>query len=542
MELQSESIATPMPVQNTVRTRRSSALLYCCIAALTAVGCLGISPQIRHLWTAWTTDPLRSIGILIPPVSIALTLRVWRQAHWKMDGSWWGLLPIGIAYLLGFAYGKSVLMIAVGEQTFSVVPVSLALYLYASGIVLLFAGQRVWRNAWFPLGLLLLSRVVPGSLNTLIDVPLQSISAQVARAFATMIGFAPTTPQLQLMFSPDFGMFIAPGCNGIRGAITMAYLALILGYLKRVSVARWVAYVVGGGLLGYLFNFIRLCTLVIYYRIAIGHPALENVAEQADYAIGSCLFLTATLIFLRLARARQASPAAETFESDSIDHVAQTGNVISKCAVFSFLMLLVLAVPSSSASIVSRPAATPESLAARMPKQIGDYVLTRIWYEQENGVIMEEDGAYRGPGSDEILLGVWVAHFYHDPKLCWLSRGLNPDIDATRSFSSAQNKQLEVNTMFYSDGITESIVVNGACTPGSCVKSQPNTANSPFGFVFVKPEISGIASSERVVPFMIRIDKLHGDAAKSENYEMLSSEAAKFLGSFDPMSLSREFQ
>jgi len=40
------------------------------------------------------------------------------------------------------------------------------------------------------------------------------------------------------MFAPDFGMFIAPGCDGIRGAITLGYLALVLGYLKRVSLRR----------------------------------------------------------------------------------------------------------------------------------------------------------------------------------------------------------------------------------------------------------------------------------------------------------------
>jgi len=114
----------------------------------------------------------------------------------------------------------------------------LPVYLYGSGIVLLFAGTRVWRKAWFPVGLLLLSQPVPVVTSSMIDIPLQNISARVARDFATLIHFAPTTPQLRLMFAPDFGMFIAPGCNGIRGAITLGYLALVLGYLKRVSLRR----------------------------------------------------------------------------------------------------------------------------------------------------------------------------------------------------------------------------------------------------------------------------------------------------------------
>jgi hypothetical protein len=55
-------------------------LLWCGIAVLTATGCLGIYGEVFSLWKTWTSDPLRSIGMLIPPASILLTLRVWRMA------------------------------------------------------------------------------------------------------------------------------------------------------------------------------------------------------------------------------------------------------------------------------------------------------------------------------------------------------------------------------------------------------------------------------------------------------------------------------
>ena len=57
-------------------TRAKAPLLWCMIALLAAAGCLGIHREIAELWTFWTTDPLRSIGMLIPPTSIVLTLRV----------------------------------------------------------------------------------------------------------------------------------------------------------------------------------------------------------------------------------------------------------------------------------------------------------------------------------------------------------------------------------------------------------------------------------------------------------------------------------
>ena len=50
-------------------------------------------------------------------------------------------------------------------------------------------------------------------------------------------------------------MFIAPGCNGIRGAVTMGLIALIAGYIYRFRWYAHVAVVAGAVLLGYVFNF-----------------------------------------------------------------------------------------------------------------------------------------------------------------------------------------------------------------------------------------------------------------------------------------------
>src|ERR1039458_6785708 len=91
-------------------------------------------------------------------------------------------------------------------------------------------------------------------------------------------------------------MFIAPGCNGIRGSITMGFIALIAGYVYRF---RWYAnalVVLGAILLAYVFNLARLCMLVLYYIVALHFPSLQDKAENADYVIGAALFLVATLL------------------------------------------------------------------------------------------------------------------------------------------------------------------------------------------------------------------------------------------------------
>ncbi len=551
-----EDQAALEPIADSRRPTSPSIALWCSVAILVAAGCLGIERELVLLWRCWTTDPLRSIGALIPPVSIILTLRVWKQNGWQLRGSWWGLAVLSAAFFISILHASAELFVTAGGALVSLIPLTLPVYLYGSGIVLLFAGPRVWGKAWFPLGLLLLSQPVPVLTSSMIDIPLQNISARVARDFATLIHFAPTTPQLRLMFSPDFGMFIAPGCDGIRGAVTLGYLALVLGYLKRVSLGRWAAYVVGGVLLGYLFNFIRLCVLVIYYRIALGHPALENVAKQADYVIGSCLFLLAILIFLRLASLKEGKAApADLAKSGGTS--TSTKSLLIRCAAFAAVLLAVLALPSSALrSRQSALASTPSSATAlaRFPKQIGSFALTRTWYEQSGGQTLVESGAYSAPysanGSDEIILAVWVAPYvyYHDANSCWLARGLTPELVTSLPFVTAQGKSVELSTGFYNDGVTDSIVVSVVCTPGTCSNSQQLASKGRFSFFVLKPQVSELAGgTAHPVPIMIRIDhlqtdQLHSGASKTVTESALTAEAQKFLAGLDPMSLSQAFQ
>jgi exosortase J len=525
---------------------KAGPVLWLCIGVLAAVGCFGIYRELTVLWITWTTDPLRSIGILIPPASIVLTLRVWRQYGWQLRGSWWGLLVIGGSFVSSLMRDKTVLLGFFGRAEVNMIPVSLPVYLYVSGVVLFFAGVSVWRKAWFPLGLLMLSQPVPQLANGLIDIPLQNVAARVARAFATSIHFAPTTPQLRLMFSPDFGMFIAPGCDGIRGAVTMGYVVLIFGYLKRLSWRRWIAYVAGAALLGYIFNFIRLCVLVVYYRIALGHPALENFAKQADYAIGSCLFLIAVFLFLRVVRHEGMHQAPVETAPPISARVPRVRSVWIKCAAFALMLLVARLSFSFTMHKNGRDfTVTPENLAARMPKHIGDFTLTRTWYEQEGGSIFEENAAYSRPGSDEIILGVWVqaGTYLHDTNLCWLARGLQPDVLTTRQFVAAGGKPLSLDTGFYSDGITDSIVVNAICAPESCAQYQHSSSGQRMGFVFMGFENGRAAGpAQHPVSIMMRIDKLHSNSGKSENYDQLTAEAQAFLAGFDPANLSGGFQ
>jgi exosortase J len=521
------------------------AIFWCGLVFLTVLGSLGISHVLVGLWEYWMNDPLQSIGMLIPPVSLVLVLRVWRQSGWELRGTLWGMLPAVLAFLLNTLRQDVIVFWSSGRYTVSLLPFAFPLYLYASGVVLFFAGARVWRQAWFPLALLVLAKPVPAFVSLCFDLPLQRLSAHIAMSFATLIHFAPAAnPQmLKLMFTPDFGMFIAPGCDGMRGAVTMGYLALIIGYLKRVSIPRWFLYVTGAVLLGYLFNLIRLCTLVLYYRIAVGHSALENIAKQADYAIGGCLFLVATVFFLWIVLRKDDNKnstddlsAPRTAESAG----KQPGKIYWKFVAFAILVLPASGVSAliSYRGTLVPPAhiggLTPSQLDELMPKQLGDYKLNRTWQQQEGSSIMIESAAYATAVSDEVILGVWLVESLHNINDSWVLHGKEPELRATKKIVTAQGQIVDFDTAFYSDGITDSFVGNAICNRSSCFHLS-DEHGVHLGLQVVTPD-------GRMVPILFRVEKPHSNTPRDIVYKQLVAEAQSFLVGVDITQLSRKFQ
>jgi exosortase J len=525
--------------------RRWLALVWCGVALVTVAGCLGFYHDLVSLWTLWTGDPLRSIGMLIPPASLLLTLRVWKQSGWERRGSWWGLLLIGLAFAVSLLRQQMALITVMDRFTMSLLPTSLPLYFYSAGIIVLFAGWRVWRRAWFPLLLLLLANPTPVLQMGLIDIPLQRTAAHVARSFATLIGFAPATPELRLMFTPDFGMFIAPGCDGSRGAITMAYIALVLGYIKRASLPRWALYVSGALLLGYLFNFMRLCLLVVYYRIALGHSWFEHEAKWADYGIGSCLFMIATLLFLWVARRREKIVTPAAYQPTATANSNGISSLIWRGAAFAALATLAVSLQAQELKDFLEFGGRSRIAMDRLPMQVGDFKLSRAWYEQSGGIPVVEDAAYYAPGSGEVTLGIWVAPGspVHNSNDCWLAKGLDAETREVKNLPVAQGKSAAFDTGFYSDGITDSVVATALCTSAYCSEYPDSPAEGPLSLRFMwtdKTKLFG--SGEHMVSFMVRIDRPHSDAPRSVVHQNLSIEAQKFVSGLDLAQLSKKFQ
>ena len=87
------------------------------VAVLLAIlGLVTIWSSVMALWALWTTDALKSIGMVIPVASFLLVLRAWRSIGWELEGSWWGFLILVLTALLVRLRDQSVLVLILSPR------------------------------------------------------------------------------------------------------------------------------------------------------------------------------------------------------------------------------------------------------------------------------------------------------------------------------------------------------------------------------------------------------------------------------------------
>ena len=483
-----------------------AAVALACVAAI--VGLLSISSVVQALVGIWRTDDLKSMGAVIPFICAALILRAWRQIGWRAQGSWWGFVLLAGSAALVYLRDQTLLIVTINKDwLLQIPPLPLVAVVYAAGIVLLFGGKQLLKAAWFPVLLMWAVIPVPQTFSRRVDLPLQHASALVARAFAHALGQPLTQDKLRLMFTPQFGMFIAPGCNGIRGAITLGLAAIVVGYIYRF---RWFVFapvVVGAVLLGYLFNFLRLCLLVIYYKLALPHPWMQHHARVADFIIGGCLFICALAVFFFAANKLRREP------DDVLPPLAQQPEVRSVSAA---PYLARVAAVVALATIFGVPAVhsyyaapRPANPIAALPQQIGNYTLTRTWNDTLiDGIVVYAWGEYANsadPSAPHVSLGISPQMGVHDVEVCHIARGEDPSWHGQMQATTVGGP-VDLTLATYNDGRSQKLEASTVCDAGAC--RQYSESGSHVTMVYAHPHrtLPLGADTTRPVPILLKVD------------------------------------
>ena len=537
-------------------TRLSPQLAAGYATLLALLGTATIWSTLLFLWNLWVTDALKSIGMIIPIVSVVLILRVWKSLDWQMDGTWWGL---GLLLLTIFAVrlrDQSVLVFMLTPQwSIYVPPHSLVVVAYATGAVLLFGGTRLVRASLFPLLLLWFVNPVPHVFNVLVDLPLQRASAHVARAFAMALGQPLSPDQLRLMFTPTFGMFIAPGCNGIRGAITMGFIALVAGYLYRFRWYAHAAVVAAAILLGYLFNFVRLCVLVLYYIVALHIPWLQSRAEMGDYIIGACLFLLGTfLLFYAINRLKESPGQLQPQSTLASPQTHSPRWVGLRLAVMACIALL-------GAVGVARSLARDhfannvdqlrrdQNAPGQFPTRVGDYTLVRTWNENLNVGTLLFHWAEYAPASTtpenqgpHISIGISPLLGSHDTLICHSARGEDPLWHGEIVLPTAAHDTVSFSGAFFNSGSLQYLEATTICNGSAC--GEYSAASTSFGFVYSRPAPQAIFNQDpaRPIPILIRAETIDTTLPADTARQQMTAAVRAFVASINLDTLTRPYR
>lgn len=524
-------------------------------AALSTVGVFAILSTGLALWALWTTDPLKSIGGFIPVLSLLLILRAWHALGWEMDGTWWGFALLAVTVAAVHLRDHAILELVIGPSwSIFLPPHSLVAFLYTAGAVLLFGGVRLLRAAVFPVVLTWFVNPVPNFFTLHIDLPLQHASSMIARGFAHALGQKLTPDQLRLMFTPELGMFIAPGCNGIRGAITMGFIALVAGYLYQFRLKTTAAVVTGAVLLGYVFNLVRLCSLVLYYIAALHITWLQRHAEMGDYIIGAGLFFFATVMLFTLIQRLGASGdlrlpklAATDTEGSSRGTTLQgtrlQGTRLQGTQLRSFglrwgaLALLVLLGSVSYARELAGHRETGVAASVgenRFPQRVGEYRLQRQWTESmTTGTLIFYWAEYApGDGGAPVQVGISPVLGAHDTLICHSARGeewlWHGDLSLATTVGATN-----FSGSFFNDGATQYLEATTVCSGTTC--GQFSSGRRHFGLIYSRPDAQTMLtqSPTRPIPVLLRVETpdyaLASDAARAQ----LTAQLRRFVASAD---------
>ena len=524
------------------------------VLVLVAAGSLSLSSLWQRMFHLWATDPLRSIGAVFSLVACVGVLAAWRRLGVIMNGTFFALPLVAVSILLARTIAISIFAVGYNRQQLGLVNLGTVLFLYGIGAVLLFGGPRLLRASIAPLCLLLLINPVPGVFNSVVDLPLQHLSASTARSFAHLIGLQPTGAQLRMMFTPDFGMFIAPGCNGVRGSITLGYLALIFGYARRLRPSPLILVSLAALLLGYALNLLRLCVLVVYYRIGVSFPSIQKHGAGIDYAIGCTLFLFAALGLGLLIRSLEPGAAADIPRVEESSRSAtfefslgarRPGRAAVARALCFFSLTLAFIVPELRSA--DWPLATwpnEQQVLSSFPASVGPYRLTRTWAEHEgNGMVSLAMGEYSespdtGDTVKRFTFGLWVgsaSHLVTDSKFI---QGILPQWTGSLSATAEQTLPVHFVTSFYDDGISRQYDAESTCSPSGCL-GRPG-AYSHEGFFFTAPGLSDLtfASHGRSLPILLRREWLDSEPTTPADLRaQFEDDARLFMEQVDLQSL-----
>ena len=170
------------------------------------------------------------------------------------------LQPMGIL-LVSMGCAGLLLLDALKRPWIPTTPFLLAICTFGSMWALFGAAEA--KRELFPSAYLLLMTPLPTLLTVTIDLPLQKMSAALAAHAAQLVGIATERSGTTVgLAHSEISLRIIGDCNGLRSAIAMIAVSILLAWLLRARFWKALAIVVGAVAIAYGANIVRLASIL----------------------------------------------------------------------------------------------------------------------------------------------------------------------------------------------------------------------------------------------------------------------------------------
>jgi exosortase J len=313
----------------------------------------------------------------------------------------------------------------------------------------------------------------------------------------------------------------------------MGFIALVAAYLYRLRLWRAATLTAGAVLLGYLFNFVRLCLLVVYYVVALRHPWLQNHAAMGDYILGACLFFVATILLFSLLQrwSPQRSLRLPALTEDP-PRKSEPPRGPMRARYLGFAVLIGIGSISYARAMMrsTSSAIAHAEMINTFPQQVGEYRLQREWDEtMVTGQVVFHWAEYREAGSNaDVSIGVSPTLGAHDTLICHAARGDDWTWHGPLQLQTAAG-MTSLSASLFNTGSTQYLEAATVCSGAEC--GQTSTEQSHFGLIYSRPATHDLLtqSPTRPIPILLRAELPDATITAANTRTELTQRLATFL-------------
>ncbi len=183
-------------------------------------------PILRNMVQQWSVDEDYQHGFIVVPLALFFAYqRRWDLEDARIQGSWWGLIPLGIGLL----------SLMIGRLGTELMTMRAAFVFTLIGLVLLLLGREIFKILAFPLFFLFLMVPLPQSLVNTIAFPLQLIAARFAVWSLQELGI-PALVEGNIIHLAHTQLFVEQACSGLRSLMALITLGVVFAHFFKQGV------------------------------------------------------------------------------------------------------------------------------------------------------------------------------------------------------------------------------------------------------------------------------------------------------------------